>query len=94
MAESDRLLEHAKNHFAPGENALASVLSAYEIKLMGSDSTRNGISIATNQRLLFYAKKLIGFALASVPFGNISCTVFAASTGSDACRNHHLMPSQ
>lgn len=33
---------------------------------------REGICIATNQRLLFYAKKLTGFDLESVPYGNIS----------------------
>ena len=34
---------------------------------MGSDSVRNGIFIATNQRLLFYAKKLTGYDFESFP---------------------------
>ena len=72
MAKIDKLLEHAKDHFAPGEDALVSVFGSYEIKRMGSDSVRDGIFIATNQRLLFYAKKLTGFDLESVPYGNIS----------------------
>ena len=34
MAKIDKLLEHAKDHFTPGEDALASVLGSYEIKRM------------------------------------------------------------
>lgn len=45
---------------------------AYEVKLMGSDSVRTGVLIATDRRVLFYAKKLGGFDLESFPFGNIS----------------------
>ena len=72
MAKIDRLLEHARAHFETGEEALAAVLGAYEIKRMGWDSNRSGIFIATNQRLLFYAKKLTGFDLESLPYGSIS----------------------
>lgn len=39
MAQIDKLLEHAKDHFSSGEDALASVLGVYEIKQhMGPDS--------------------------------------------------------
>lgn len=72
MAKIDWVLERAKDHFAPGEDVLALVHGEYEIKRMGVDSTRTTISIATNQRLLFYAEKLIGFDLEAVPYDNIS----------------------
>jgi hypothetical protein len=39
---------------------------------MGSDSVRNGIFIATEKRLVFYAKKMFGFDLESLPYSNIS----------------------
>ena len=39
---------------------------------MGRDSVRNGIFIATDQRLLFYAKKLTGYDFESFPYENIS----------------------
>ena len=39
---------------------------------MGRDSVRNGIFIATDQRLLFYAKKLTGYDFESFPYANIS----------------------
>ena len=72
MAKIDRLLERAKEHFDEGEQPLQTVLGAYETKVMGSDSVRNGIFIATDQRLLFYAKKLTGFDLEAFPYANIS----------------------
>ena len=72
MAKIDRLLERAKEHFDEGEEPLQTVLGAYETKIMGGDSVRNGVFIATNQRLLFYAKKLTGFDIESFPYANIS----------------------
>lgn len=47
-------------------------MGAYETKIMGSDSVRNGVLIATDRRVVFFAKKLGGFDLESFPFGNIS----------------------
>ena len=72
MAKIDRLLERAKEHFDESEQPLQTVLGAYETKVMGSDSVRNGIFIATDQRLLFYAKKLTGFDFEAFPYANIS----------------------
>ena len=88
MAKIDKLLERAKDHFAPGEDALASVLGVYEYEIphMESDAARKGIFIATNQRLLFYAKKLIGFDLESVPYDNIS----SLEMGKDFLVGHYI----
>ena len=61
MAKIDKLLKQAKEHLDEGEQPLQTVLGAYETKIMGGDSVRNGIFIATDQRLLFYAKKLTGY---------------------------------
>lgn len=47
-------------------------MGAYEAKVFGNDSVRNGVLIATDRRVVFYAKKLGGFDLESFPFGNIS----------------------
>ena len=62
----------AEKHFDDGECALQTVFGAYETKIMGSDSVRNGIFIATDQRLLFYAKKLTGYDCEAFPYTNIS----------------------
>ena len=72
MAKIDRLLERAREYFDEGEQPLQTVLGAYETKIMGADSTRKGIFIATDHRLLFYAKKLTGYAFEAFPYANIS----------------------
>lgn len=72
MAKIDKLLKHAKEHFDDGENALQSVLGAYETEIMGTETVRNGIFVATDQRLLFFSKKLTGFDLEVFPYPNIS----------------------
>jgi hypothetical protein len=44
----------------------------YEIQIMGNDSIRTGYLIATNQRVVFYAKKLGGYEIESFPYATIS----------------------
>lgn len=56
----------------PGEQILASVLGTYETKIMGSDSVRNGVLIATDRRVVFYAKKMTGYDLEGYPYASIS----------------------
>ena len=72
MAKIDKLLKQAEEHFDDGECALQTVLGAYETKIMRRDSVRKGIFIATDQRLLFYAKKLTGYDFEAFPYTNIS----------------------
>ena len=72
MAKIDRLLERAREYFDEGEQPLQTVFGAYETKIMGGDSVRNGIFIATDRRLLFYAKKLTGYDFEAFPYANIS----------------------
>lgn len=72
MAKIDRLLKRAREHFDDGETALQAVFGVYEPEFLGKDSVRNGIFIATNQRLLFYAKKLTGYDFEAFPYANIS----------------------
>ena len=72
MAKIDRLLERAKEHLDEGEQPLQTILGSYETKIMGADSVRKGIFVATDQRLIFYAKKLTGYDFESFPYANIS----------------------
>jgi hypothetical protein len=39
---------------------------------MGTESVRKGILVATDRRVLFFAKKMGGYDLESYPYGNIS----------------------
>lgn len=72
MAKLDKLVDQARAHLEPGEDVRAAVLGTYETKIMGSETVRAGILIATDRRVVFYAKKLTGYELESFPYGNIS----------------------
>jgi hypothetical protein len=72
MAKLDKLVDLAKEHLEPGEAIKAAVAGTYETKIMGSDTVRSGILIATDRRVVFYAKKFTGYELESFPYGNIS----------------------
>lgn len=66
-----RLLALARLHF-DDETDLCSVRGTYETKRLGSDSVRSGILIATNKRVVFYAKKATGHDLNFLRYKAIS----------------------
>lgn len=72
MAKIDKLTQEAKGHLEPGEEIVAVVLGTYEAKLMGNNTLRTGIFIATNKRVVFYAKRMFGYDLEVFPYSNIS----------------------
>lgn len=72
MAKIDKLQQLAVEHLDSNESALAVVLGTYEARLLGNDTLRSGILIATEKRLVFYAKKLGGYDLESFGYRNIS----------------------
>lgn len=72
MAKIDKLLEQAKAHLNPGEQVAAAVQGTYEVRILGPDSVRTGVLIATDSRIVFYAKRLGGYDLESFLFGNVS----------------------
>lgn len=72
MGKLEKLTKQAAAHLDEGEAAELSVLGAYETKRMGQDTVRNGVLIATENRLVFYAKRMGGYDLESFPYENIS----------------------
>lgn len=72
MAKIEKLVDSAREHLEQGEQVLASVMGAYETKLMGSKTVRNGVFIATDRRMVFYGKKMFGYDLEVFPYSNIS----------------------
>jgi hypothetical protein len=72
MAKLDKLLEQAREHLDAGEDVVSAVQGTYETKIAGSDSVRKGAFIATDRRLVFYAKKLTGYDLESYPYDHVS----------------------
>lgn len=72
MAKIDKLLEKAKPHLEPNEEVLAAVQGEYETSILGTDSVRTSVIIATQNRVVVYAKKLGGYDLESFVYRNIS----------------------
>jgi len=72
MAGFDRNLELVEEHLDQCETIKASVFGVYECKIMGADTIRNGIFVATENRIVFFAKKLMGYDLEVFPFENIT----------------------
>jgi Bacterial PH domain/Short C-terminal domain len=72
MAKIDKLVKEASQYLEPNEPIVASVLGAYETKIMGKDTLRNGVFLATDRRILFYGKKMFGYDLEVFPYANIS----------------------
>ncbi|WP_282859454.1 PH domain-containing protein [Pseudoclavibacter helvolus] len=72
MATKQKLLELASQHLEASELILASVVGTYDSKIAGQDTLRSGLLLATDLRVMFYAKKLGGFEIESFPYRNIS----------------------
>ena len=72
MGKYEKNLKLVKNHLKDGESIKFSVYGTYETKRMGNDSVRSGIFGATETRIIFFAKKMMGYDLESFPFKNIS----------------------
>lgn len=72
MGRLKKLLSRAKDHFDDGEVALAAVVGQYETKRLGAESLKTGIMIATDRRVLFYAKRMFGYQLEHFPYRCIS----------------------
>ena len=85
MAKHDKLVGRAEEYLEPGEEVIFSILGAYECKIMGNDSARNGVLIATDRRLVFYAKKMGGYELESFPYRHIS-----SFEGGKSMMGHHV----
>lgn len=73
MAKLEKILAIAKGKLDSDEQILASVMGAYEAKLMGKDTLKNGIFIATDKRVVFYGPKMFGgYDMEIFPYSNIS----------------------
>ncbi|MDN3309339.1 PH domain-containing protein [Microbacterium oryzae] len=72
MGKHEKLIEQAQAHLDEGETVDWSVFGLYEAMRLGNKVARNGVLIATDRRVLFYAKRLGGYDLESFPYRNIS----------------------
>jgi intracellular sulfur oxidation DsrE/DsrF family protein len=66
-----KYIESAREHLN-GEQVLAAVFGAYETESMGADTVRNGVLIATETRVVFFAKRMFGFDLEETDYRRVS----------------------
>lgn len=72
MAGYEKSLKLVLQHLEQGETIKASVFGAFGTKLLGNDTIKNGVFVATERRVVFFSKGLFGFELESFPLKNIS----------------------
>jgi hypothetical protein len=69
MARLDKLLNQANEHLDEGEGVLDAILGIYETEKGWS---RPGILVATDHRVVLYAKKMGGYFLEVFPYKNLT----------------------
>ncbi|WP_246578324.1 PH domain-containing protein [Clostridium frigoris] len=72
MANEKKNLVELKSHLENGEEIESHIFGAYQAKIMNNDSVRNGVLVATETRIIFYAKKMFGYDMEVFPYLNIS----------------------
>jgi hypothetical protein len=72
MASYSKNLLHVQNHLDAGEKILFSVDGVYEKKILDKDSVKSGILLATEKRVVFFAKSMFGFDFEAFPYKSIS----------------------
>jgi len=72
MASYSKNLKKLTEHLSGSEKIYFSCYGAFETEIMGRKSLRNGIFVSTDERIIFYGKKLFGYDLESFPYEKIS----------------------
>ena len=71
-SKAGKLLAKARPHLDSDETPLCSVLCTYETRRMKTKTVRNGILIATDKRVVFYAKRVTGHEIKHFRYKAIS----------------------
>lgn len=73
MAKKDKNIELVKTTVLnENEEIQYSIYGAYETKSLGTDTVKNGVLVATNHRIIFYAKRFTGYDLENFDYSKIS----------------------
>ena len=72
MASYNKNLAAVVEHLDEGETIIESCDGTYEAKILGSDSLRSGIVIVTEQRVVFFGKKMMGYDMETFPLSKVS----------------------
>ena len=81
----DRLVELAKPHFESDEEPLSAVEGFFATKTASGGGKRTGIIVATNRRMIFYAKKMGGFDFEAFSYRDLS-----SITSKKTWMGHHV----
>ncbi len=71
MAEPKDLVK-AKEHLHPNESIVQWSNGLCESKILGKETKRNGIVVATNKRVFIFVSKMFGYELEEFPFATMS----------------------
>ena len=71
-SKAGKLLQKARPHLDSDETPLCSVLCTYETKRLKAKTVRHGILIATDKRIVFYAKRVTGHEIKHLRYKAIS----------------------
>lgn len=73
MASKEKNIKMAtRDVLKEGENIVYVLSGTYETKSLGTDTVKNGVLIATEDRIVFYAKRFTGYDSESFKYSNIS----------------------
>lgn len=68
-----KLIDQAKQYLDDDESPEVAVLGTYETEWMGQKTVKNnGLFLATNKKVFFYAKRLTGYESETFPYSKIS----------------------
>jgi hypothetical protein len=68
-----KLIDQAKQYLDEDETPEHAVLGTYETEWMGQKTVRNnGLFLATNKKIFFYAKRMTGYESESFPYSKVS----------------------
>lgn len=73
MANKEKNLSLVKDTVLnEGEKIIYCIYGAYETKSLGNDAVKNGVLVATDKRIIFYAKRFSGYDLENFDYNKVS----------------------
>jgi hypothetical protein len=72
LAGLDKNLKNLQQHLDNDEVIESNIWGTFEKRLIGKNISYNGVLAATNKKIVFFKKKLLGFNMEVFPYPNIS----------------------
>ncbi|HXL43515.1 MAG TPA: PH domain-containing protein [Gaiellaceae bacterium] len=68
----DNLIKEARPALTPGEEVLDATLGMIQVRRLGSDTSRSGVILVTDRRVVLFTKKLGGYDVQDFAYGLLS----------------------